>query len=139
MWQHIGGQGNVRVHIEPARSPPHPRSTPHSPTQTHATLPAALFLQLLASSTVSDVQESIAMLLTCKQFEVDGAPDTIRKMLPLIFAKDQGARLPGGGAGQGYACTVANTCGKALTSAHDQERQRVAAAVLPTLSPLSSH
>ncbi|KAL4446838.1 hypothetical protein ABPG77_008082 [Micractinium sp. CCAP 211/92] len=45
--------------------------------------------QLLASSTVSDVQESIAMLLTCKQFEVDGAPDTIRKMLPLIFAKDQ--------------------------------------------------
>lgn len=38
------------------------------------------------------------MLLTCKQFEVDGAPDTIRKMLPLIFAKDQGARLLGGGA-----------------------------------------
>lgn len=30
------------------------------------------------------------MLLTCKQFEVDGAPDTIRRMLPLIFAKDQG-------------------------------------------------
>ena len=30
------------------------------------------------------------MLLTCKQFEVDGAADTIRKMLPLIFAKDQG-------------------------------------------------
>ncbi|KAL4434047.1 hypothetical protein ABPG75_000488 [Micractinium tetrahymenae] len=45
--------------------------------------------QLLASSTVSDVQESIAMLLACKQFEVDGAPDTIRRMLPLIFAKDQ--------------------------------------------------
>jgi condensin complex subunit 1 len=36
------------------------------------------------------VQESIAMLLTCKQFEVDGAADTIRKMLPLIFSKDQG-------------------------------------------------
>ena len=48
-------------------------------------------LQLLASSTVSDVQESIAMLLTCKQFEVDGAPATIRKMLPLIFARDTGA------------------------------------------------
>lgn len=50
--------------------------------------------QLLASSTISDVQESIAMLLTCKQFEVDGAPDTIRRMLPLIFAKDQGAQTP---------------------------------------------
>lgn len=47
-------------------------------------------LQLLASSTISDVQESIAMLLTCKQFEVDGAGSTIRKMLPLIFSKDQG-------------------------------------------------
>ncbi len=30
------------------------------------------------------------MLLTCKQFEVDGAGATIRKMLPLIFSKDQG-------------------------------------------------
>lgn len=30
------------------------------------------------------------MLLTCKQFEVDAAPEAIRKMLPLIFAKDQG-------------------------------------------------
>lgn len=46
--------------------------------------------QLLASSSISDVQESIAMLLTCKQFEVDGAGSTIRKMLPLIFSKDQG-------------------------------------------------
>lgn len=45
--------------------------------------------QLLASSTVSDVQESIAFLLTCKQFEVDGAPEAIRCMLPLIFSRDQ--------------------------------------------------
>jgi condensin complex subunit 1 len=50
-------------------------------------------VQLLASSTVSDVQESVAMLLTCKQFEVAGAPEAIRKMLPLIFARDQGETL----------------------------------------------
>ena len=56
--------------------------------------------QLLASSTISDVQESIAMLLTCKQFEVDGAADTIRKMLPLIFSKDQG-EAPAVGTSQG--------------------------------------
>lgn len=46
-------------------------------------------LQLLASATVSDVQESIALLLTCKQFEVAGAPDAIRKILPLVFSRDQ--------------------------------------------------
>ena len=45
--------------------------------------------QLLASSTVSDVQESITFLLTCKQFEVDGAPEAIRCMLPLVFSRDQ--------------------------------------------------
>jgi len=47
-------------------------------------------VNLLASSTVSDVQESIALLLTCKQFEVVGAPQAIRKMITLIFARDQG-------------------------------------------------
>ena len=57
--------------------------------------------QLLASSTISDVQESIAMLLTCKQFEVDGAGDTIRRMLPLIFAKDQGGWAVWGRRGAG--------------------------------------
>ncbi len=62
------------------------------------------------------------MLLTCKQFEVDGAPDTIRKMLPLIFAKDQGARLPGAGQGGGYACAVAQKRRK-LTRVHEQKRQ----------------
>jgi hypothetical protein len=51
-----------------------------------------VLVQLLASSTVSDVQESIAMLLTCKQFDVAGAPGAIRKMLPLVFARDQGER-----------------------------------------------
>lgn len=51
-------------------------------------------VQLLASATVSDVQEAVAMLLTCKQFEVAGAPDAIRKMLPLVFARDSGTLLP---------------------------------------------
>ena len=49
-------------------------------------------VQLLASSSVSDVQESIALLLTCKQFEVAGAPEAIRKMLPLVFARDQAVK-----------------------------------------------
>jgi len=46
------------------------------------------------------------MLLTCKQFEVDGAPDTIRKMLPLIFSKDQGGWAVAGVAGRGLATPV---------------------------------
>ncbi|KAG7674430.1 hypothetical protein Ndes2437B_g00695 [Nannochloris sp. 'desiccata'] len=52
----------------------------------------ATLVQLLASSSVSDVQESIALLLTCKQFEIAGAPDAIRKMLPLVFARDQAVK-----------------------------------------------
>ena len=64
----------------------HPSPTHPPPSPTHLLVRA----QLLASSTLSDVQESIALLLACKQFEVDGAPATIRKMLPLIFARDQG-------------------------------------------------
>ncbi|KAI8101453.1 hypothetical protein M9435_001559 [Picochlorum sp. BPE23] len=46
-------------------------------------------VNLLASSTVSDVQDSIALLLTCKQFEIVGAPEAIRKMLALIFSREQ--------------------------------------------------
>ncbi len=46
-------------------------------------------VNLLASSTVSDVQDSIALLLTCKQFEIVGAPEAIRKMLTLIFSREQ--------------------------------------------------
>ena len=49
-------------------------------------------VNLLASSTVSDVQDSIALLLTCKQFEIVGAPEAIRKMLSLIFARDQNVK-----------------------------------------------
>ncbi len=49
-------------------------------------------VNLLASSTVSDVQDSIALLLTCKQFEIVGAPEAIRKMLTLIFARDQNVK-----------------------------------------------
>ena len=36
------------------------------------------------------LQESIALLLTCKQFDVEGAGEATRKMLPLIVSKDQG-------------------------------------------------
>lgn len=49
-------------------------------------------VNLLASSTVSDVQDSIALLLTCKQFEIVGAPEAIRKMLTLIFSREQNVK-----------------------------------------------
>ena len=49
-------------------------------------------VNLLASSTVSDVQDSIALLLTCKQFEIAGAPEAIRKMLTLIFSREQNVK-----------------------------------------------
>ncbi|GAB4818223.1 hypothetical protein N2152v2_005269 [Parachlorella kessleri] len=52
----------------------------------------ALLTQLLASSTASDVQESIALLLTCKQFAVDGSAEAIRKMLPLVFSREQAVK-----------------------------------------------
>lgn len=47
--------------------------------------------QLLASSSLTDVQESIAMLMACRRFAIEGADATIRKMLPLIFSREQGA------------------------------------------------
>ncbi len=40
------------------------------------------------------VQESIALLLTCKQFAVDGSAEAIRKMLPLILSREQGMGAP---------------------------------------------
>lgn len=41
------------------------------------------------------VQESIALLMACRRFSIEGADTTIRKMLPLIFSREQGARLAG--------------------------------------------
>ena len=46
--------------------------------------------QLLASSSLTDVQESILLLMACRRFAIEGADATIRKMLPLIFSREQG-------------------------------------------------
>ncbi|KAL6778710.1 hypothetical protein ACKKBF_B04955 [Auxenochlorella protothecoides x Auxenochlorella symbiontica] len=51
-----------------------------------------LLAQLLASASVSDVQETVAFLLTCKQFGVDGVEATTRRALPLVFSRDPAIR-----------------------------------------------
>ena len=51
--------------------------------------------QLLASATVSDVHDAIALLITYSKFGIAGAQDALRKMLPLVFSFDQGDRLTG--------------------------------------------
>ena len=48
--------------------------------------------QLLASATVSDVHDAIALLITYSKFGIAGAQDALRKMLPLVFSFDQGNR-----------------------------------------------
>ena len=50
----------------------------------------AVLIQLLASATVSDVHDSIALLITYAKFGIAGAQDALRKMLPLVFSFDQG-------------------------------------------------
>lgn len=40
--------------------------------------------QLLASSSSDDVKHAITLLILARQFEVDGAEESLRKMLPLV-------------------------------------------------------
>ena len=47
--------------------------------------------QLLASATLSDVHDAIALLISYAKFGVAGAPAALRKMLPLVFSREQGA------------------------------------------------
>ena len=44
---------------------------------------------LLTSSTASDVTEAIGLLVRMRQFNVDGATDGVRRLLGLIFAREQ--------------------------------------------------
>ncbi|XP_078446806.1 binding protein isoform X2 [Wolffia australiana] len=46
-------------------------------------------VQLLASASVSDVENTILLLMRCKQFQIDGAEACLRKMLPLVFSRDK--------------------------------------------------
>ena len=45
---------------------------------------------LLGSATLSDVQETLGLVITCRQFQVTGVDRLQRQMLPLVFAREQG-------------------------------------------------
>ncbi|OAE32488.1 hypothetical protein AXG93_3242s1100 [Marchantia polymorpha subsp. ruderalis] len=44
--------------------------------------------QLLASSTIGDVDGAIQLLMVCRQFDVDGSELCIRKIMPLVFSQE---------------------------------------------------
>ncbi|XP_031473605.1 condensin-1 complex subunit CAP-D2 [Nymphaea colorata] len=46
-------------------------------------------VQLLASSSASDVENAILLLMRCRQFQIEGAEESLRKMLPLVFSQDK--------------------------------------------------
>ncbi|KAL2633859.1 hypothetical protein R1flu_005338 [Riccia fluitans] len=46
--------------------------------------------QLLASSTIGDVEGAIQLLITCRKFDIDGSELCIRKMMPLVFSQESG-------------------------------------------------
>ncbi|CAM6100082.1 unnamed protein product [Calypogeia fissa] len=48
--------------------------------------------QLLASSTIGDVESTIQLLIICKKFEVDGSGHCLRKTLPLVFSHEEGIK-----------------------------------------------
>ncbi|KAL3534564.1 hypothetical protein ACH5RR_003025 [Cinchona calisaya] len=52
-----------------------------------ATMPT--LVQLMASSSASDVENSILLLMRCRQFQIDGSEACLRKMLPLVFSQDK--------------------------------------------------
>lgn len=47
-----------------------------------ATMPT--LIQLMASSSASDVENTILLLMRCKQFQIEGAEACLHKMLPLV-------------------------------------------------------
>ncbi|XWS43069.1 hypothetical protein CRYUN_Cryun16bG0069400 [Craigia yunnanensis] len=46
-------------------------------------------LQLMASSSATDVENTILLLMRCRQFQIDGAEACLLKMLPLVFSQDK--------------------------------------------------
>ncbi|GFP80827.1 condensin complex subunit 1 [Phtheirospermum japonicum] len=52
-----------------------------------ATMP--ILVQLMASSSSSDVENTILLLMRCRQFQIDGSEECLRKMLPLVFSQDK--------------------------------------------------
>ncbi|TKY53425.1 Condensin complex subunit 1 [Spatholobus suberectus] len=52
-----------------------------------ATMPT--LVQLMASFSATDVENTILLLMRCKQFQIDGSEECLRKMLPLVFSQDK--------------------------------------------------
>ncbi|KAL3637175.1 Condensin-1 complex subunit CAP-D2 [Castilleja foliolosa] len=48
-----------------------------------------ILVQLMASSSSSDVENTILLLMRCRQFQIDGSEECLRKMLPLVFSQDK--------------------------------------------------
>ncbi|CAL5071363.1 unnamed protein product [Urochloa decumbens] len=46
-------------------------------------------VQLLASSSATDVENTILLLMRCRQFQIEGSDAALRKMLPLVFSQDK--------------------------------------------------
>ncbi|KAL0339746.1 UNVERIFIED_CONTAM: Condensin complex subunit [Sesamum radiatum] len=46
-------------------------------------------VQLMASSSSSDVENTILLLMRCRQFQINGSEACLRKMLPLVFSQDK--------------------------------------------------
>lgn len=49
-----------------------------------ATMPT--LVQLMASASSSDAENTILLLMRCRQFQIDGSEDCLRKMLPLVMS-----------------------------------------------------
>jgi condensin complex subunit 1 len=46
-----------------------------------------ILIQLLASSSATDVENTILLLMRCRQFQVEGSEAALRKMLPLVMSQ----------------------------------------------------
>ncbi len=42
---------------------------------------------------VMAAQESVGLLVTCVKFQIQGSAEAVRRMLPLVFHREQGAQL----------------------------------------------
>ncbi|XP_058083089.1 condensin-1 complex subunit CAP-D2-like [Magnolia sinica] len=47
-----------------------------------------ILVQLLASSSATDVENTILLLMRCRQFQIDGS-EACLQMLPLVFSQDK--------------------------------------------------
>lgn len=66
--------------------------------------------QLLASPTLSDVTETVTLLVCCDKFGVTGSEAALRQMLPLIFSREQGAFLSRFHQSRGNSANLPATC-----------------------------